>query len=346
MNKQSTFRSRSPLRISFAGGGTDVSPFSDKFGGIVLNSTIDLYAHAIIKTNKENCIIFNSVDNDIKIKFAKSLKLRQRKSLRLHIAIYNKIIEKFNIKKPKGFELTTYCDAPPGSGLGSSSALLVSIIKVFLDLFKLNLNNQNIALLAYQVERIELALAGGKQDQYASAFGGFNLIEFNKNGTVQVNKLKLNKWIINELEESTVLYFTGQSRDSSSIIEHQIKSISDGNLDVVSAKKKIKKQAIQMKQAISKGDFGKYSRLLSSGWTEKKKLSSKITNKKLEKIYNYAIKNGAQSGKISGAGGGGFFIFYVSAEKKFHLQEQLKKLDGYVINFHFENNGVESWAIK
>ena len=156
--------------------------------------------------------------------------------MKLHIAIYNKIIEKFNIKKTKGFELITFCDAPPGSGLGSSSAVLVSIIKVFLDFFKLHLDNKNIALLAYQVERIELSLAGGKQDQYASAFGGFNLIEFNKNGTVQVNKLKINKWIINELEESTVLYFTGQSRDSSSIIERQIKSITDGNPDVVSAK--------------------------------------------------------------------------------------------------------------
>ena len=237
MTKQSTFRSRSPLRISFAGGGTDVSPFSEKFGGIVLNSTIDLYAHAIIKSNNKNSIIFNSVDNNIKIKFSKSLKLRQRESLKLHIAIYNKIIEKFNIKKTKGFELITFCDAPPGSGLGSSSAVLVSIIKVFL-VFKLHLDNKNIALLAYQVERIELSLAGGKQDQYASAFGGFNLIEFNKNGTVQVNKLKINKWIINELEESTVLYFTGQSRDSSSIIERQIKSITDGNPDVVSAKRK------------------------------------------------------------------------------------------------------------
>jgi D-glycero-alpha-D-manno-heptose-7-phosphate kinase len=171
------FRSRAPLRLGLAGGGTDVSPYSDLYGGAVLNATISMYAYATIEPRDDGKIVFNSIDRSKRLEFESKEFLEIDGNLDLLKGVYNRIVKDF-AKKPLSFELTTYVDAPPGSGLGSSSTLVVAIIGAFAEWLNLPLGEYDIAHLAYEIERKDLGMAGGKQDQYAATFGGFNFIRY------------------------------------------------------------------------------------------------------------------------------------------------------------------------
>jgi D-glycero-alpha-D-manno-heptose-7-phosphate kinase len=339
------YRARAPLRLGLAGGGTDVSPFSDEEGGFVLNATVDLYAQAILEPRNDGHIIFAAEDREERVELEATSVLTDIDPLRLHRGIYNRIVKQFNKGKPLSFKLTTFADAPAGSGLGTSSTMVVCIIQAFSEWLSLGLGEYDIAHLAYEIEREELMLAGGKQDQYAAAFGGFNFIEFGPGpDRVLVNPLRIKEWVRNELEASTVLFYTGQSRESSKIIEQQIESTKVKSSASLAAMVELKQDAIAMKEAILRGDLTRYAKILFQSWESKKRLAASVSNPHLDAIYDEAMMAGAVAGKISGAGGGGFFMFFVPPNKRMALVRQLQKRQGQVINFHFTAIGAQSWA--
>lgn len=340
------YRARAPLRLGLAGGGTDVSPFSDEHGGSVLNASIDLYAQAILEPRNDGKIIFAAEDRCESIVLDAVGTLMLDDPLRLHRGIYNRIVKDFTDGKPLSFKLTTFADAPAGSGLGTSSTMVVCIIQAFSEWLQLGLGEYEIAHLAFEIERLDLGLTGGKQDQYAAAFGGFNFIEFGANDRVLVNPLRVKESVINELEASTILFYTGQSRDSSKIIEHQVKSTGIKGSDSLAAMFALKQDAMAMKESILRGDLLAYSEILKNSWTAKKQLSTSVTSPMIDKIYDKAMQAGALAGKISGAGGGGFFMFFVKPERRMTVLRELEKQEGSVMNFHFTNVGAQSWVLQ
>jgi D-glycero-alpha-D-manno-heptose-7-phosphate kinase len=338
------FRARAPLRLGLGGGGTDVSPFSEEQGGYVINATIDLYAQAILEPSEDGQIIFSADDINEIIQVEAVTALPDVEPLRLHRGVYNRIIRQFNDGKPLSFRLTTFADAPAGSGLGTSSTMVVCIIQVFSEWLNLGLSEYEIAHLAYEIEREELLLAGGKQDQYAATFGGFNFIEFGPGpDRILVNPLRIKDWVRNELEASTILFYTGQSRESTKIIEQQIESSKFKHSASYDAMFALKADALLIKEALLRGDFNQYADTLRKTWCSKKKLAANISNPFLNAIYDDAIEAGAEAGKLSGAGGGGFFMFYVVPKKRMAVLRKLQKHHGQIINFHFTNIGAQSW---
>jgi D-glycero-alpha-D-manno-heptose-7-phosphate kinase len=339
------YRARAPLRLGLAGGGTDVSPFSEEQGGFVLNATVDLYAQAILEPRNDDRIIFAAEDREERVEFDSVPVLPDIDPLRLHRGIYNRVVRQFNGGRPLSFKLTTFADAPAGSGLGTSSTMVVCIIQAFSEWLGLGLGEYEIAHLAYEIEREELKLAGGKQDQYAAAFGGFNFIEFGPGpDRVLVNPLRIKEWVRNELEACTVLFYTGQSRESAKIIEQQIESSKEKSSPSLGAMNALKKDALAMKEAILRGDLRCYADILRQSWASKKMTAASVSNPFLDAIYDDAIDAGALAGKISGAGGGGFFMFFVSPDKRMAVVRRLQKHNGQVMNFHFTAMGAQSWA--
>lgn len=337
-------RARAPLRLGLAGGGTDVSPFSEEQGGFVLNATIDLYAQAILEPRADARIVFAAEDREETVEFDAVSVLPDVDPLRLHRGIYNRIVRQYRGGKPLAFKLTTFADAPAGSGLGTSSTMVVCIIQAFSEWLGLGLGEYEIAHLAFEIEREELKLAGGKQDQYAAAFGGFNFIEFGPGpDRVLVNPLRIKEWVRNELEASTVLFYTGQSRESARIIEQQIESTKAKSSHSLLAMAALKQDAVAMKEAILRGDLNRYASILRKSWEAKKQLAASVSNPQLNAIYDDAIDAGALAGKISGAGGGGFFMFFVPPAKRMAVLRRLLQHNGEVMNFHFTAIGAQSW---
>lgn len=336
-------RSKAPLRLGLAGGGTDVSPYCDEYGGYVLNATIDMYAYCTIEVTSKNKVSFYAADRNEYYEYESCERLELDGYLDLHKGIYNRIVKDFNHLVPLSFKMTTYSDAPAGSGLGSSSTMVVAILQAYVEWLNLPLGEYDIAHLAYEIERVDVGLSGGRQDQYAATFGGFNFIEFYSDDRVIVNPLRIKSWVINELESSIVLYYTGASRESANIIKEQVRNAENKNIESLQAMHELKADALIMKEAILKGDLRKFAEYLGKSWEAKKRMASTISNNKIDRIYDLAMDCGAYAGKVSGAGGGGFMIFMVNPVKRLNLIEDLKKLEGNVINFHFTTIGAEGW---
>ena len=337
-------RSKAPLRLGLAGGGSDVSPYSDMFGGLVLNATINLYAYCTIEETGDGQISVLSYDDNCQMSYPVAPVLPTDDGAPLVKGVYNRVVRDFG-PIGKAFRITTYNDAPAGSGLGTSSTMVVCILKCFVEWLGLPLGDYEVARLAYEIERKDLGLSGGKQDQYAAAFGGFNFIEFLTDDRVIVNPLKVKRWITDELEASLILYFTGRSRSSARIIDEQKRNASSGSKTPIEALHLIKQSAIDMKAAILKGDMGEFARIVARGWEEKKKLAGGITTPVIEEAFNVAIPAGAKAGKVSGAGGGGFIMFVVEPTLKKQVEEALSALDGYVLPFQFTDGGAHGWKI-
>jgi D-glycero-alpha-D-manno-heptose-7-phosphate kinase len=337
-------RSKAPLRLGLAGGGTDIADYYNLFGGYVLNATVDMYTYCTIEPNENGKIEFTAADLNLREEYDSCEKLPISGNLSLHTGIYNRIVSDF-YKKPLSFSMTTYSDAPAGSGLGSSSTMVVAIIKAFVEWLNLPMGEYDIAALAFKIEREDIGLAGGKQDQYAATFGGFNFMEFYENEKVVINPLKLKNWIRNELEASLVLFYTGVSRESSNIINEQIRHTQKGDKKNIESMHEMKRQAILMKEALLKGDFEGFSSCLLNGWLAKKNAASSISNLFLDGLYQYALDNGAQSAKISGAGGGGFMMIYCNPCRRIGLINALKKKEGLVITPGFTETGTQAWII-
>ena len=337
-------RAKAPLRLGLAGGGSDVSPYSDLYGGLVLNATINLYACCTIEETCNNQIEITAMELGETLKQDSAEKLTVDGRLGLHKGVYNRIVKDFGVP-PLSFRLTTCSDAPPGSGLGSSSTMVVCMLKAYTEWLNLPLGEYDIARLAYEIERKDLNLSGGKQDQYAATFGGFNFMEFLKDDRVIVNPLRIKPWIIDELEASIVLYFTGVSRSSMEIIEEQKKNTSSGNTAAINAMHQVKQSAIAMKTALLKGDIAAFAAIMGEAWENKKKMATAITNPRIQQTFDVAMQAGALAGKVSGAGGGGFIIFVVEPTQKTQVINALSQLDGYVVNVQFSEGGTHGWKI-
>jgi D-glycero-alpha-D-manno-heptose-7-phosphate kinase len=338
-------RSKAPLRLGIAGGGTDLEPYSNLFGGFVLNATLSLYAHCTLEITDSGFIEFDAVDLGLTDKCHSTNFLKLNGKLDLHKAVYNRVVKDFNDNQPLSFKLTTHCDSPPGSGLGSSSTLVVSMLKVFVELLAIPLGEYEIANIAFQIEREEVGLSGGKQDQYAATFGGFNFMEFAPNNKVIINPLRIKTWIKDELEARIILYYTGISRSSELIINDQVKNTQDNDSLAIEAMHRVKETALNMKEAVLKGDMIRFGEILSSSWENKKKMSNKISSPHIEEIFTRAMENGAIAGKVSGAGGGGFMMLFVDPIDKVKVINSLETLSGYVVNFNFSNGGCHCWKV-
>jgi D-glycero-alpha-D-manno-heptose-7-phosphate kinase len=338
-------RARAPLRLGLAGGGTDVSPYCDIHGGYVLNATLDRYAYAVIKTLDEPVVRFVATDQQTEKTKAVTEQLLLNGKLDLHKAVYSHMVEHFNGGAPIPMELNTFCDAPAGSGLGSSSTLVVVMIRAFAELLNLPLDDYTIAHLAFKIERVDCGMQGGRQDQYSATFGGFNFMEFYADERAVINPLRIKNWIICELEASLVLFFTGVSRESARIIADQSGNVKAGSADALEAMHGIKREALVMKECLLRGDFAGLVDSMRLGWENKKRSAKTVSNPHIDEIYDAAIKAGAMAGKVSGAGGGGFMLFIVPPERRMNLIRTLNKFEGQVSNCHFTKHGTQAWRI-
>jgi D-glycero-alpha-D-manno-heptose-7-phosphate kinase len=338
-------RARAPLRLGLAGGGTDVSPYCDRYGGLTLNATIDKYAYAVIEPQASARVRFAAADSGEAWEGAADANLPLDRRLDLHKGVYNRIVRDFNRGQPLSLVLTTHTDAPPGSGLGSSSTLVVSMIKAFVEWLNLPLGEYEIARLAYEVERVDVGLSGGRQDQYAATFGGFNFMEFHPGERVVVNPLRIKNWIISELEASLLLYFGGVSRDSARIIDEQADNVKRNDPAAVEAMHALKNEAIAMKESLLKGDFAQLVESLRAGWDAKKRMARSISNAQIEEAYELAREAGMLAGKISGAGGGGFMMMIVDPVRRMDVMRALRQRPGQVYTCHFTKYGTQGWKI-
>nr|WP_236059863.1 dehydrogenase [Chitinophaga rhizophila] len=329
--------------MGLAGGGTDVSPYSDMYGGAILNATISLYARAAIEPITEKKVYFECADRCETLVCDATFPLPLDGQLDILKGVINRIHQDYGI--PSGFKLTTFVDAPAGSGLGTSSTLVVAVLGAFAEWLKLPLGEYDMAHLAYVIEREDLKQAGGKQDQYAATFGGVNFMEFYHDDKVIVNPLRIKEKYLDELENNLVLYYTSTSRLSSSIISEQQKNVHEKKEASIEAMHHLKEQAVMMKEALLRGSIDKIGDILDFGFQHKKNMAKGITNSQLDDIYEAAKRAGASGGKISGAGGGGFMIFYCPGNTRYSVVNALNGFGGQVKRYHFTHNGINSWSM-
>jgi D-glycero-alpha-D-manno-heptose-7-phosphate kinase len=338
-------RSRAPLRLGLAGGGTDVSPYCDQHGGAVLNATIDLYAYTVIEPTDDGQVSFTASDIDGAFAAPADAAMEIGYPLILHRAVYRRIVSQFNDGRPLSCRITTFCDAPPGSGLGTSSTMVVSLVKAFVEWLNLPLGEYEIAHLAFEIERLDAGLGGGRQDQYAAAFGGVNFMEFHPKDRVIVNPLRIKNWILSELETSLVLFNSGVSRSSASIISEQTENLTSKRGTTLEAMHEIKADAVSMKECLLKGDFKSFAGFMRKSWEAKKRLAGSISNAHIDRVHDVAMQAGARAGKVSGAGGGGFMTFLVDPSRRVDVIRALSKEEGQVMTCHFTRHGSEGWKI-
>lgn len=333
-------RSRAPLRISFAGGGTDIEPYLSEKGGVVLSTTINRYSYGTLIPRNDQEIQIESLDVEVFAKFMASQKLEFNGQLDLVKAV----LRKFDGWK-QGFSLFLHSDAPPGSGLGSSSTMIVTLLGLFRQWLGLPWNNYDLASLAYEIERCDLGIRGGKQDQYAAVFGGFNFIEFYHDTTI-VNPLRIPPAILNELQYHLLLCYTGKTRLSANIIATQVDGYLKKNESSLHALDQLKAITIAMKNALLQGHLNQLGDLLHQGWMEKKQLAGAISNEKIDSLYHLARNKGALGGKILGAGGGGYLLLYCPYNRKHIIAAELEKVGGQITPFSFENQGLSTWRVE
>jgi len=333
------YRSRAPLRISFAGGGTDVPPYPELFGGAVISTTIDRYAYVTIKKNNQKGIRIISQDYNLleKLGTVSNLKFKGKTSL-IKTALAHAGLRKENI------DVIIHSDSPPGSGLGSSSALAVSLIGCIARYRGKNYSTNTFAKQAIELERNLVGIKGGLQDQFASAYGGFNFIEFGK--TVKVYPIKLKKSIRHELLASLILVNTGTVRLSGKILEKQIERYRQREHSTLHHLKVIKKLAYDVRKSLEKGEITKIGKMMNNYWEHKKQLVNNITTKKIDEIYNLGMKNGALGGKILGAGGGGHMMFLCDPDKRHKIVKAINKTNAKIVNFNFDISGLQTWVIQ
>ncbi len=351
---QDTIRARVPLRLGLAGGGTDLSPYCDEFGGAVLNTTIDRYAYAFIEPSCDGRVHFIAPDLEVEECFAPEMEALDGGKLSLHAGVAKRMVRAFGGGVMRPMRVTSYVDAPPGSGLGSSSALVVALVEAFTALLAAPLGPYDVAHVAFEVERLDLGLAGGKQDQYAATFGGTNFIEFHAGDRVIVNPLRVASSVLNELETSMVVCFTGVSRRSEAIIVEQQRGMTepaggrraqDGHgSDVMDSLHQLKRDAVEMKEALLRGQITRMADILNRSWQAKKRTASGISSERIEGLYDLAFAHGAIGGKVSGAGGGGFMMFIVPPDRRIGVVRALNGAGGTASGVHLTDQGAESWT--
>lgn len=336
-------RARAPLRLGFAGGGTDLSPFCDEHGGFVMNATVALYAYAYLEPRSDDRVHFVALEHGQTFDHEALPELPLAGEALLHRGVYNRIVREFNNSEPLAVTVRTSVDVPSGSGMGGSSALVVALVEAYRNYLRLPLGEYDIARLAFSIEREDLKLAGGKQDQYAAAFGGFNFMEFGADGHSIINPLRVPETMVNELEASLVLYYTGQARESANIIETQQKNITSQNKSSIDAMMRLKDEAVAMKEALLTCNIGALAETLRRGWEAKKATSSAISNNEIERILELSMQAGAVAGKVSGAGGGGFLMLVCPPHLRQRLVDVLSQQQGHLLPCKFTPEGATSW---
>lgn len=332
-------RSRAPLRISFAGGGTDVEPYPQERGGAVLSATIDKYAYATLVPRDDGEIRVESLDYDIVARYGVSEKLPYDGELDLVKAVVR------TLGTGMGLDLFLHTDAPPGSGLGASSTMVVALLGAFNRWLGRSLDEYETARLAYRIERVELGIPGGWQDQFAATFGGFNYIEFLGNDIV-VNPLRIKRSTIHELHYRLLLCYTGRTRLSGRILDRQIDGYVRKREEVVQALDELKAITVAMKNALLRDRLDEFGRLLYAGWENKKQLAAGITDESIDALYEVGRRAGAIGGKLLGAGGGGYLLFLCPFEKKHHIARALEEAGGEVVPFNFDLRGLQVWQVN
>ena len=334
--------------MALAGGGTDLEPYWKEYGGVVLNATIDQYAYCKIEPyeccKRETHWVFKSIDLGIEEvrDFYSSDFMNYAYSdskLKLLINTYQYLTYKL---KREPVKITTYVEAPPGSGLGSSSALVVALVAAITEYYGIPVGEYDIAEDAIEIERKICDLPGGKQDQFAAAFGGFNFMEFLRDGRAIINPLRLNYKTQNMMELNTVLYYVGKPRKDSRVIENTSKGLETSEV-VLNATHKIREACIEYKRSLLMGDFKRISELMETYWRNKLETNPHVASPEILDAYEFALQNGATAAKISGAGGGGHMVLFTEFEKRHQLVSALEGKEGRVVPFKFVNHGVDVW---
>ncbi len=333
-------RGKAPLRISFAGGGTDLSNFFKEHGGVVINATINKYCHGTIIKRADTKII---IDSDITPGKAVVIDSINHLQYDGKLDLIKAVIK---IMQPDfGFELYLHNDIPPGRGLGSSASLSVLIISLLSYLQETHYNEYKTAEIAHKAEIEELKIRGGWQDQYAAVTGGFSFMEFNGEKSI-IYPLKLKEDVINELNSHMILCYVGNPHNSD---EHQSvleKSIAENEEEKINQLNKLKEIAIEIKDCLLTNNFEKIGELLHESWMKKRSLSKNVSNPKIDTFYETGIKNGAYGGKLLGSGGGGYILFFCSPQKRNQLKKALERVGGEIMDFNFEFNGTKIWPVK
>lgn len=331
-------RSRAPVRISFGGGGSDLTHYFKARSGAVINSAISIYSHGVMMVRSDSKIKIVSQDLGATL-VADSLEdaLSQKGPFGLIQSILHVVQPSF------GFELLLNSDFSVGSGLGGSATLSAVVLGCFNKTRKDQWNQYEVAEIAFQAERLHLGIAGGWQDQYASVFGGFNFIEFHADENI-VNPIRVHPDVVSELEECLVLCDTGIGHHSGNIHEDQKQAMTSVTIrEMVDANVKL---TYTIRNHLLRGNLEKFGECLDAGWQLKRNFSSKISNDHIDSIYNGALENGALGGKLLGAGGGGYFVFFVSPSNKFQLLDYLKSNSLKVQQFRFDSSGLKSWSSR
>jgi D-glycero-alpha-D-manno-heptose-7-phosphate kinase len=337
-------RARAPLRISFAGGGTDLPSYADTFGGCVLNATIGKFAYCSIEVRDDRKVKFAALDYELEFETSAEETLTPTGVLALHKAVHRRIVAQFLGNACLPVTVMTSSDAPAGSGLGSSSTLVVAMIEAYRELLALPLGEYDVAALAYQIERVDVGQAGGRQDQYAATFGGINFMEFSGEQTI-VNPLRIRRATLTELEAMLVLYFTGISRESARIITEQSAMLSSGHETSLEAMHQIKRDAYVMKDALLHNDLRAFAETMGRSWESKKRTAAGITNDEINRVHEVAMAAGAWAGKVSGAGGGGFLFFMVPPELRPRLLRALAEQPVTTMTCGFTEGGAHAWRV-
>ena len=334
-------RSKAPLRISFCGGGTDIVPYMNEYGGLVLSATIDKSAYGTLRLRQDSELQVQSLDYDIVAHY----KLADRLEYNGELDLVKAVINNLNGQHQTGLDFFIHSDAPPGSGLGSSSTMVVALIGLLRHWHRLPLTNYEIARLAYRIEREELGIAGGMQDQYAATFGGFNFMEFGHD-TVIVNPLRIDPATVNELEYNLLLVYTGRTRLSSRIIQSQVHAYVNKEHEVLQAMAEIKQLTIEMKNALLQNRVRDFGMLLHEAWMHKKQMAKQITNPHIDALYAAARQQGALGGKILGAGGGGYLLLLCEFGRKHVIAAALEAMGAEPVDFHFVQDGLQTWEVS
>jgi D-glycero-alpha-D-manno-heptose-7-phosphate kinase len=344
--KHTLVRSRAPLRLGLAGGGTDVSPYCDEHGGYVLNATIDRYAYVTLERIDGDEVEFVAADQDFRWRGPAQDPQPDDPRVALHAGVYRRFVRDFGGGRCVALRMISSADGPPGSGLGTSSAIVVAMAEAFRFLFDLPLGAYEVAHLAFEIERLDLALNGGRQDQYAAAFGGFNFMEFHRDDRVIINPLRVDRRVQNEIEASLVTYFTGVSRASASIIGEQTRNMQAGAPKSIEALHKLRRSAVEMKEAILRCRVADVAHLLEQSWIAKKQTAAGVSSDAIDHAYDIAKAAGAMGGKVSGAGGGGFMMFLCDPARRPDVVRALNALGGAASVCQFSERGAEAWRVR
>jgi D-glycero-alpha-D-manno-heptose-7-phosphate kinase len=328
-------RAKVPVRVSFAGGGSDFPEHFERYGGAVISATIDRYCHGLLTKRADSRVVLHSYDYGVRVEAEGVEELRYDGTLDLLKAAVK-------LSKPAfGFELHTWSDVPPGSGLASSAVMTTVVIGLFNELAEERLDEYQISDLAYQVERIELGITGGWQDQYAASFGGLNFIEFTERDVV-VHPLRLKERIVNELESNLLLCFTGLTRDSGQV--HTVARetpVDPARRDEIRVR--TSRLAVDIRDALVRGHLNGFGDLLHQGWLLKKELAPGVTNPLIDRLYEAALAAGAAGGKLLGAGSGGHMLFYCPPLRAVAVRDALRKLGAESLSFNFDFRGMRVW---